>query len=928
MNKKENSEKSEVLLKKLQKENLELKNRIESQKQSIEKLQRDADRYSTILENIEDGYYEVDIAGNFTYFNESMRKILGYFRKELLGVNNRKFMSDYTASKVYDTFNEVYRTKNPTKAFDWELIRKDGEKVSVETSITPIFDESERVIGFRGIARDITKRKKTEELLKESEEKFRNLFENSIEAVFAVDLKGNFESINKAAEVISGYSKDELIGKNSFDYIKPEFKEDVYQQYNHLFRTGEPIEDLTYVFYNKKGQERTLEGYVNVIRKEDRIIGFQGTLRDISEKKAAEEKLKASEERYRELIENIEDIVYVLDGKGNAIFFNKAVEKSLGYSRDELLKMNYRDFITPESYKYAEEIFERRLSGENVEIVEHQFISKKGEIKTIETRERFVWEGDRVVEVHGIGRDITERKKSEVALKESEEKFRILVEKVPVGILYLDNEGKIIYENPTSRMISGGEVDLSKDSSIVGLNIFDLQGIMSISGIKQITQKLLNGETVLNFTGAIETTEGKKLHIQASATPLYDLEGNQSEAIVIYSDITEKKRLEDQLLQSQKMEAVGALAGGIAHNFNNILVGIMGYSEFLLSRKSEQNHDYKALKTIHEGAIRASLLTRELLNVARRGEYRPTKINLNHVVEKTLPLITGTFDKSIEIETHLADELMLIEGDSNQLEQSLLNICINARDAMQDSGKIIIETYNQELDSEFMRTHIDTQEGDYVVLSVTDTGIGIPNDIKEYIFEPFFTTKGEKGGTGMGLSTVYGVVKNHGGVITVYSEEGEGSSFRLYFPARKGILKKTHSRKIEEKDISNATILLVDDEQVVIDTWGEFLSQQGHQVLTALDGKKALDIFKKKKDEIDLVILDYIMPQIGGKEVLINLREIDPSVKVLVASGYSENGQAKEIVAEGANGFIQKPAQLQELHTKIVEILQHSKRSN
>ena len=1231
--------------------------------------------------------------------NEAMERMFGFQdEKEYLGQTTYQlYASEEEYQRVGKIVYDEIKTGGNLIETDALLKRKDGSIFDGRIRVSAM-DPSNPMRGIIVSIIDITERKKAEKLLKESEEKFRNLFENSIEAVFTVDLKGNFTSINRAVEIISGYTRDELIGKNSFNYMKPEFREDVYQKYNHLFRTGEPIEDLTYVFFDKKGRERTLEGYVNIIRKEDKIIGFQGTLRDITEKKASEEKLRESEERYRELIENIEDIVYILDGKGNVVFFNKAAEKSIGYSRDELLKMNYKDFITAESYKYAEEIFKRRLSGENVGIVEHQFKNKKGEIVTIETRERLVWEGDRVVEVHGIGRDITERKKAEEALKKSEEKyrmvvenakeailvlqdgvikffnpraieitgfsekellskpfldllhpddlqmaakrhqrvldgkdllepsiyrifkkdgslvwiegtgvsiqwdgnpaslgffsdvteekkaedalreseeryrklvetsndgivviqdgkivfinrifteiseyakeeilnepfdkfiypddlnivvdsylkrisgekapqtyefrlvdkggqpipveinavfidwygkpatlsflrdirdrkqaeekiheinermeatlnalpdilfevdrhgriydfraqnpellyttpqeflgktvneilpeeasnvimdaigkgaekgrytgaiytletplgpglfelsiatkgdpktedgrliclvrditerkiaeealrkseekFRILIEKVPVGILYLDNEGNVIYENPTSRTISGGEVDLSKNSTVVGMNIFDLQGIMNISGLKEITQKLLNGETVLNFTGPIETTEGKKLYIQASATPLYDLEGNQSGAIVIYSDVTEKKRLEDQLIQSQKMEAVGTLAGGIAHNFNNILVGIMGYSEFLLKNKGENDLDYKALKTIHEGTIRASFLTRELLNVARRGEYRPVKISLNHVVGKTLPLIRGTFDKSIDIETHLEEDLMLIKGDSGQLEQSLLNICINARDAMTKGGTIIVETYNQKIDSKLSKKYIDLREGDYVVLSVTDNGIGMSDEVKERIFEPFFTTKEDKGGTGMGLSTVYGIVKNHDGLITVYSEEGKGSTFKLYFPAIKGTLKEIPAIENEKNYTGSATILLVDDEKAVLEMWGDFLLKQGHQVLTAQDGKKALKIFKEKKNDIDLVILDYVMPLMGAKETLIELKEIDPNVKVLVTSGYSENGPIREIISKGADGFIQKPAQLNELHRKIIKILNHTK---
>ena len=297
------------------------------------------------------------------------------------------------------------------------------------------------------------------------------------------------------------------------------------------------------------------------------------------------------------------------------------------------------------------------------------------------------------------------------------------------------------------------------------------------------------------------------------------------------------------------------------------------------------------------------------------------KVSLNHIVKRVLPLISGTFDKSIDIENILDPEIMVIRGDIGQLEQCLLNISINARDAMQGGGKLVIETSNQRLDEDFVRVHIGSQEGDYVVLSVTDTGTGLPPEIRDHIFEPFFTTKKESGGTGMGLATVYGIVKNHGGFVTVYSEPDQGTTFKLYFPA---IMEKVQeSPDIEDKEglRGDETILLVDDEEVVRDLWGAVLGELGYNVLIAGSGEEALRIVRKKKNKIDLVILDYIMPGLGGKETFAKLKEIVPDIKVLVSSGYSKNGKVSEFLQEGSEGFIQKPSQIREITETIRKIL-------
>jgi two-component system cell cycle sensor histidine kinase/response regulator CckA len=515
------------------------------------------------------------------------------------------------------------------------------------------------------LAMEAHERKNAEAALQESEEQHRMLFENSLDTMFTVDLEGRFTSINRAGEVLSGYRRDEMIGQSFRRYITPEVAELIFSAYNTLYRTGKPISGLRYSFIGKDGRERMVEGYVALQKKGDTVIGFHGTLKDI----------------------------------------------------------------------------------------------------------------------------------------------------------------------------------------------------------------------------------------------------------------TERLKLQRQLMQSQKMEAVGTMAGGIAHNFNNIMVGIMGYSEFLMMNRKPDDPDYKALNIIHEGTVRASQLTKQLLSVSRGGQFSVVTVRLNQVIERILPLIFGAFDRSIDVQTHLAPDLMMMEGDLSQIEQCLLNLCINARDAMPDGGRIIIETANQVLDDDFLQSHLGAEPGPHVVVTITDTGVGITAEAREHIFEPFFTTKHHQGGTGMGLATVYGIVRSHHGIISVYSELGKGSSFKLYFPATLTTTDELVVQREKSPSMPGTTILLIDDEPVVREVWSDYLSQKGYRVITAEDGRQGIDRFTEFKDTIDLVILDLIMPNLGGKETLAALRKIDPAVKVLITSGYSENGQAGEIVNLGIDGFVQKPSQLTHLEKRIVEIM-------
>jgi CheY-like chemotaxis protein len=370
------------------------------------------------------------------------------------------------------------------------------------------------------------------------------------------------------------------------------------------------------------------------------------------------------------------------------------------------------------------------------------------------------------------------------------------------------------------------------------------------------------------------------------------------------------------------MEAIGTLTGGIAHDFNNMLQSILGYTQILLL--DMQGHALEAgkLKKIEAGALRASELTQQLLTFSRRVESKLRPVDLNQEVRQVEKLLRRTIPRMIDIELHLASELSIIHADATQIEQVIMNLSINARDAMPEGGKLTLRTDKVTLDEAYCRAHLEAVPGDYVLLSISDTGFGMDEKTLEHIFEPFFTTKDSGKGTGLGLAMVHGIVKNHGGYIMCFSEHKEGTIFNIYFP----VVKEVHIRVPEQQDrveVGGGTekILLVDDEKSIREVAQDMLRRFGYSVLTAPDGETALEIYRKKKEAISLIILDLIMPGMSGHRCLEKILDINPKQKVIMASGYSVNGPMEEAFEKGAKGYLQKPYELGPMLSAVREVL-------
>lgn len=509
--------------------------------------------------------------------------------------------------------------------------------------------------------------------------------------------------------------------------------------------------------------------------------------------------------------------------------------------------------------------------------------------------------------------EIAVRKKTEKALRESEKRYRTVLEANPDSVIVYDMEGKVTYLNPTFTRVFGWRLE-----DYLGKKMDMFVPEKDWPDTKIMIEKVLAGENVSGIETHRYTKTGNIIPVSLSGAIYKDRDGKPSGSVVNLRDISEQKKLEAQIQQSQKMEAIGTLAGGIAHDYNNLLMGILG-NVSLISLDFDSNHPYyKKLKNIEKYVRSGADLTKQLLGFAKGGKYEVKPVDINDLLKKSSEMFSRT-RKEIRIHIKYQKDIWSVEVDLSQIEQVLLNLYVNAAQAMPGGGNLYLQTENVTLDENYVR-HFNAKKGDYVRISVKDTGVGMDEDTIKRIFDPFFTTKDRSRGTGLGLASAYGIIKNHGGIINAHSMIGQGSTFDVFLPAspKKIVQKGELSREILK---GSETILLIDDEDIIIDIGEQILERLGYRALTARSGKEAIDIYQANKSKINIVILDMIMPDMGGGETYDRLKKINPEIKVLLSSGYSIDGQASEIMNRGCNGFIQKPFNVEQLSMKVRDIL-------
>jgi two-component system cell cycle sensor histidine kinase/response regulator CckA len=673
----------------------------------------------------------------------------------------------------------------------------------------------------------------------------------------------------------------------------------------------------------KKYQLQLIENHRTLKESENRYReAFDRLTDEMKQRRKAEEALKSSEENYRALVENMPALICRFLPDGTLSFVNHAYCQYFQKKREELIGKNFFQFIPQKEQGQVRKHFESLTPKNPVVSYEHEVLPPGGEIRWQRwTGHALFDDNGKVLQYQSIGIDITESKKAEQALRESEERFRELAELMPETVFESDLEGNLTFVNRNAFNCFGyHQQDFQK-----GLNSFDMIVPEEREHARENAAKILIGEKPdINEYKALRK-DGSTFPVMIHSVPI--LKGGRPVGLRGFIvDITARKKAEEehrklevQFQQAQRFEALGTLAGGIAHDFNNLLMNIQGNTSLMLFDIDETHPYFEALKNIEKQVKSGAQLTRQMLGYARRGKFNVKPIDLNQVVDASANTF-GRTRKQITIHRELDKDLFPIEADQGQIEQVLLNLYVNAADAMPMGGKLFLKTSNQ-THLNIKSAHYSPMPGNYVQLTVTDTGIGIDSQMLERIFDPFFTTKEIGRGTGLGLASVYGIIKSHDGYIDVESEKDRGTTFTILLPASQKAVKGTGeaaSRLIK----GSGTMLIVDDEQLVLDVSVSMVEKLGYTTLKAKNGREAVDIFEANGSKIKMVILDIIMPDMGGGEVYEKIKAIKPDIKVLLASGYSVDGQAIELLERGCDGFIQKPFTMEELSAKIQQIMQ------
>ncbi len=767
-------------------------------------------------------------------------------------------------------------------------------------------------------------RKQAEKAVQTSKKEWENTFNAMSDWISLLDLEARILHTNLAGEKFTGISPAEMVGPTCCKLAHGSEKP----------LPGCPFQKMLHTHHRESKELQSKDGdrwlmitVDPVMDEEGNLIGAVHIVRDITEWKQAEEALRESEKRYRQVIENAVEIIYATDVNGNFTYANTAALKAVDYSLEELQRLNYLDLVVPEHRErvtsiYADQFREKQSST----YVEFPFFNKSGEVMWFGQNASLVFEGKRFMGLHIIARDITDRKRAEEALKDSEERFRALFEQAAVGVAQV--------ETKTGRFLRINQ----RYCDIVGYTIEEMQNLT----FKEITHpedlQVDLGNVKLLIEGKIKEFSMEKRYYHKNGTivwvnltlsPMWAIGGNPNFQIAVVQDITERKRaeqemaaLQEQLRQSQKMEAIGRLAGGIAHDFNNLLTVIKGYSQLSSVEIKEDGPLRENIEEIKKSADRAAGLTRQLLAFSRRQIMEMRVLDLNDLLRDLDRLLQRVIGEDIELVTILDRNLGRVKTDPGQIEQVIMNLAVNARDAMSKGGKLTIETANVDLDQAYARAHVAVTPGRYVMVSVTDAGVGMSLEVKDRIFEPFFTTKEKGKGTGLGLSTVYGIVKQSDGNIWVYSEPGKGTAFKIYLPRIDEPLEELKEKIVEAgPPRGSETILIVEDEKEVLTLAGKILKRQGYYVWEAASGEEALKVYKEKKEPFHLLLTDVVMPQMNGRQLEEQLGQLCRDFKVLYMSGYTDNAITHHGMLEKGVNYLQKPFTVDGLVRKVREVL-------
>ena len=745
------------------------------------------------------------------------------------------------------------------------------------------------------------------------------VIDSSPVAIAVNDQQQNIIYLNKKCIEIFGYTLDDIPTVNAWwplAYPDPAYRQKVRTEWHEAVekavREKAEIGPLEYKVACRDGSVRDIQFGLTPVGDLDLVI-----FNDITERKRAETALRESEERFRGALENIPDVVVIYDRDLRIQYINEATRRLTGRPASDFIGHREEEIWPPEVYEVYLPTLREALETRKICSLETNLLFPGDILRNLSiTCVPLLNEKSEVREILGITRDFTERNRAEVSLRESEERYRNLLEVAPVGIT-VHSEGKIVFTNPAGLKLLGA----ASYDQLIGKPIAEIIHPEGLEKARDRIQRMMAGEKGLYPAEDVYLRlDGKPIDVEVMASSL-TFKGKPAVQVIV-TDITEHRKLEAQYYQAQKMESIGTLAGGVAHDFNNILSAIIGYGHVALMKMAGDDPQRPNIESMLEAADRAAHLTQDLLLFSRKQVSELKPVDLNKVVGQVEKFLKRVIGEDIACKKTVTDHPLTVFADSHQLEQVLMNLATNARDAMPGGGAFTIQTEQVDLHEDFTRAHGFGKPGPYAMITVSDTGKGMDEETRKRIFEPFFTTKEVGKGTGLGLAVVYGIIKQHDGFINVYSEPGKGTTFRIYLPIITAVVtEETKAQKKEAPARGTETVLLAEDDEALRKLSRIVLTQNGYTVIEAVDGEDAVRKFRKNKDRIHILLFDLIMPKMNGKEAYDEIRKIRPDMKVLFASGYAPDIVWQKASLEPGSHLIYKPVSPMELLRKVRSVL-------
>lgn len=888
---------------------------ITQSKQTELALRQSEARFRALTQTSSDIITISDAEGDVFYQSPSLEKILGYEPAAFLGKKPLEALHPEDLACVQTTMANILLNPGTSVVIEYRLRHKNGEWIWLESVATNSLDDPD--IGALVIlSRNISDRKKVEEALRESEARYRSVIAAMREGIVLQDAQGSIFACNASAERILGLTREQIIGRASTDPSWHTIHEDgsPFPGETHpammTLRSGQPTSNVV-MGIHKPNREITwilINSQPLLKPGETTPYGVVTSFSDITRRKEAELALRESELSYRTLTENVPAIVYrlFLERPKRMVFFNKMVKTMFGCGPEDLNNQEVYSIdplILPEDKPKIVATLKDAVNKNQPFQVEYRVRDQGGKICYCWEQGRPIKNADgQLLHIDGVIFDITERKLAESKIHEQAALLNITTDAICVR----DLEHRILYWNQGAENLYGfleTEVMGKNANKILYKDGSHLQAVLktvieSGSWQGELTQVKKDGTNVV---------------VASRWTLMRDEAGQAKSFLTVNTDITEKKQLEAQFYRAQRLESLGTLASGIAHDLNNILTPILAVAQLLpLKLKNLDENSLQMLKMQETNVKRAASLVQQILSFARGAEGKRTYVQLENLLSDIERVAKGTFPKYIAIEKNTPDNLPTVVADSTQIHQVLMNLVVNARDAMLNGGTLSISAETMYIDENYAKMNLEAKVGDYVVVTITDTGVGMTPEIIDRIFDPFFTTKDLGQGTGLGLSTAMGIIKNHGGFVNVFSEVGKGSKFQVFLPVSNGAVPQTAENQELPKG-HGELILLVDDEEIVAETTKSTLETHNYRVLTASDGIDAIAIYAQQKNEISVVLTDMMMPMMDGENAIRTLQKLNPLVKIIAMSGLNSTEMIAKAARAGVKHFLPKPFTAEEL---------------